>query len=170
MTAIASVLVAYATKHESTHEVAETVAAELAARGLRVETRPAAEISALEGYDAVVLGTALYMGRPHRDARHFLERHRGALAALPVAIFAMGPKSLSEEDVAGARGQLDQALGKVPDVRPVATAIFGGVVDPAKLRFPFSRMPATDARDWDAIRAWAGARAGELQASAAPSA
>ena len=34
-------------------------------------------------------------------------------------------------------------------------AIFGGVVDPAKLHFPFSHMDATDARDWDAIHTWA---------------
>ena len=28
-------------------------------------------------------------------------------------------------------------------------------MDPGKLRFPFDRMPATDARDWTAIRTWA---------------
>lgn len=39
-------------------------------------------------------------------------------------------------------------------LRHQATAIFGGVVDPSKLRFPFSRMGASDARDWDAVRAW----------------
>ena len=54
-----------------------------------------------------------------------------------------------------ARKQLDHALEKTPELEPVAVAIFGGVVDPDKLRFPFSHMPASDARDWDAIRAWA---------------
>jgi hypothetical protein len=43
----------------------------------------------------------------------------------------------------------------VPDVSPSAVAIFGGVVDPSKLRFPLSRMPASDARDWEAIASWA---------------
>jgi hypothetical protein len=33
-------------------------------------------------------------------------------------------------------------------------AVFGGAIDPARLRFPFNRMPASDARDWDAIRTW----------------
>ena len=28
-------------------------------------------------------------------------------------------------------------------------------MDPAKLRFPFNRMQASDARDWEAIRSWA---------------
>jgi hypothetical protein len=36
----------------------------------------------------------------------------------------------------------------------VATAVFGGAFDPAHHRFPFNRMPAADARDWNAIRAW----------------
>lgn len=45
-------------------------------------------------------------------------------------------------------------LRAIPDLTPVSVTIFGGVVDPARLRFPFSRMPATDARDWDAIGDW----------------
>jgi hypothetical protein len=34
-------------------------------------------------------------------------------------------------------------------------AVFGSVVDPARLRFPFDRIAASDARDSDAIRQWA---------------
>jgi len=95
------------------------------------------------------------MGRWHGDAIGFLERHRHALATIPVAIFAMGPKTLADADVAGARVQLDRALAKAPEVSPAAVAIFGGVVDPSTLRFPLSRMQASDARDWQAIAAWA---------------
>jgi hypothetical protein len=43
----------------------------------------------------------------------------------------------------------------VPDVDPYAVAVFGGAIDPRTLRFPFSHIPASDARDWNAIRAWA---------------
>ena len=55
---------------------------------------------------------------------------------------------------------------KTPTVRPALVAIFGGVVDPTKLRFPFNRLPATDARDWDAIRQFA-EQAGRLFARTA---
>jgi menaquinone-dependent protoporphyrinogen oxidase len=155
MNASQHVLIAYATKHGSTKEVSESIADTLAASGHEVDVRHAANVHDLDGYDGVILGGALYMGRWHSDAIGFLERHRHALATIPVAIFAMGPKTLADADVAGARAQLDRALAKVPDISPATVAIFGGVVDPSTLRFPLSRMQASDARDWQAIAAWA---------------
>jgi menaquinone-dependent protoporphyrinogen oxidase len=149
------VLVAYASKHGSTREVAEAIAGALAERGYTVEVRSAHEVTSVEPYAAVVVGGALYTGRWHRDARVFLARHRHALAERPVAVFGMGPRTLADAEVAGSRKQLDRALAAVPEVPPASVAIFGGVVDPSQLRFPFSRMPASDARDWDAIEAWA---------------
>ena len=150
-----SVTVAYATRAGSTGEVAERVARRLRAAGFDVDVRPAAEVIDLDAADAVVLGAALYMGRLHADARAFLRRHRTRLGKLPVAVFAMGPRTLEEDDVAAARTQLEAGLRKVPEIRPVLDGIFGGVLDPAKLRFPLNRLPAFDARDWAAIDAWA---------------
>jgi menaquinone-dependent protoporphyrinogen oxidase len=52
-------------------------------------------------------------------------------------------------------------LLKFPWFVPVGIEIFGGMFDPAKLRFPMNlipalkQMPASDIRDWTAIRAWA---------------
>ena len=163
-----TVLVAYATKSGSTREVADAVATTLSRQGLASEVRAAADVSSLEPYRAVVLGAALYMGRPHRDARRFLRRHRAQLAERPFAVFAMGPGSLKDTDVAGSRGQLDRALGRLPELRPLEVAVFGGVVKPEQLRFPFNRMPAADLRDWDAIEAWAGEVAEAFGDRAAP--
>ena len=61
---------------------------------------------------------------------------------------------------------MDKELANYPWLEPVAAELFGGAYDPAKLRFPDSllavfpasplhQMPASDLRDWDAIRAWA---------------
>jgi menaquinone-dependent protoporphyrinogen oxidase len=149
------VLVAYATKAGSTRDVAEAVARTLREHGLEADVRPVAEVGTLAPYDAIVLGTALYMGRIHRDARRFLRRHHPQLAERPLAVFAMGPKTLADDEVASSRAQLDGALAAYPDVHVGGVAIFGGVVNPARLRFPFNYMPASDVRDWDAIRAWA---------------
>jgi menaquinone-dependent protoporphyrinogen oxidase len=152
-----SALVAYASKHGSTREVAERVAEVMRRSGLDVDVMPAANVGHLRGYDPVVLGGALYTGRLHKDARSFLARHRDALSVRSVAVFAMGPRTNEPADVAGSRAQLDRTLAKTPEIEPVSVAIFGGVVDPDKLRFPFNRMPASDARDWPAIEAWAAA-------------
>jgi menaquinone-dependent protoporphyrinogen oxidase len=148
-------LVAYATKKGSVAEVAQFIGDTLRDRGLSVAVQPAHTVKSVDGYDQVVLGGALYMGRWHPDAKAFLKLHHQALASLQVAVFAMGPLTREEKDVASARTQLDRALRPYRDVTPVSVAIFGGVVDPSKLRFPFNHMPETDARDWDAIREWA---------------
>jgi len=156
------VLVAYATKHGSTAEVAEAVTGELQALGLDVELSELRKVRDLDGYRAVAIGAPLYTGRWHPDARKFVKRHGKALGELPVAVFALGPLKLTEDDVAGSRKQLDRALALAPELKPATVEVFGGVIDPAKLRFPFNRMPAGDARDWDAIRAWARSLPGEL--------
>jgi menaquinone-dependent protoporphyrinogen oxidase len=148
-------LVAYATKNGSTREVAETIAQTLEGQGFAVDTLPAAQVEELGGYDAVVVGGSIYMGRWHRDALALLEREQAALAELPLAVFALGSRTAEEPDLADCRAQLERNLAKLPGVHPCATAVFGSVIDPAKLRFPLNRLPASDARDWDVIRAWA---------------
>ena len=150
------VLIAYGTKHGSTEEVARAIGETLHALGLEAEVLPAARVEDVTPYDGVVVGGALYMGRWHPEALHFVERHRATLATMPVAVFAMGPRTLEEQEVEGSRTQLAKALAKVTEIDPYAVTVFGGVVDPRTLRFPLNRMPASDARDWDAIRAWAG--------------
>lgn len=149
------VLVAYATKHGSTREVADAIATTLQEQGLRVDLRAAADCRELDEHRAVVLGGALYMGRWHKDARAFLRRHDAALESRPVAVFAIGPQRTDDASVRSARRQLDRALARARGFAPLDVAIFGGVIDPAKLRFPFNRMQPSDARDWDAIRDWA---------------
>lgn len=164
-----SILVAYATKHGSTKEVAESLAATLQEHDLDVETRPAAEVDDVSRYDGVVVGGSLYMGRWHPNALGFLKRQRHALATRPVAVFGMGPRTTEAKDVAGARAQLDGALARVTGVDPFAVAIFGGVLDPRKLRFPLNRMQASDARDWEAIHGWAAELAEVFRGKPAPS-
>jgi menaquinone-dependent protoporphyrinogen oxidase len=150
-----NVLVAYASKHGTTREVAESIAHTLEERGLSVEIEEASGVRDITGYDAVVVGGGLYMGKWHADARRLLKRRRGELAGKRVAVFGMGPDSLEESRVAESRKQLDRALAATPEVEPIAVTIFGGALEPESWRFPFNRLPAFDARNWDAIRGWA---------------
>jgi menaquinone-dependent protoporphyrinogen oxidase len=150
-----NVLVAYASKHGTTREVAEFVASMLELRGLTVEVEEAARIGSIAHYDAVVVGGGLYMGKWHKDARRLLERHRRDLAHVRLAVFGMGPDELEESKVVESRKQLDRALAGTPELSPVAVTVFGGALKPEAWRFPFSRLPAFDARDWDEIEEWA---------------
>jgi menaquinone-dependent protoporphyrinogen oxidase len=149
------ILVAYGTKHGSTGEVAERIAETLRQQGFDTDLRPISEVKALGSYAAAVLGGSIYAGRLHPALMALLKRQCGELGRLPVAVFGMGPKTIDENDIAAARHQVDANLRRVHGFAPADVAIFGGVIDPGKLRFPFNRMPASDARDWDAIRAWA---------------
>jgi menaquinone-dependent protoporphyrinogen oxidase len=165
------VLLAYASTHGSTQEVAEAVAATLRDHGLAVDLQPVRNVRTLEGYHAVVLGAPLYMFHLHKDALRFLSRHQKALSdGLPVAIFAGGPFATGDEkEWQEVRKQLDQELAKYPWLRPVTVEVVGGKFDPARLHFPWNlipalkQMPPSDLRDWAAIGAWADSLAAQLQ-------
>jgi menaquinone-dependent protoporphyrinogen oxidase len=164
----ASVLVGYATVYGSTQEVAESIAETLHIEGCEVSLQPARKVHSLAGVQMVVLGAPLYMFRWHNDARHFLSKHRKALQSIPVAIFALGPFHNKEDEMQTARETLDKELAKYAWLAPAAIEVFPGKFDPNRLRFPYSligplkKMPPSDERDWDVIRAWASSLAAKL--------
>jgi len=164
----AAVLVGYATRSGSTQEIAEAIAAVFRGRGLAVDLQPLRNVRTLAGYRMLVLGAPLYMFRWHKDSLAFLSRHQKALTKLSVAVFALGPFHDEEKEWQEVRAQLDKELAKFSWLAPVAHAVFGGKFDPTKLRFPFNlipamkKMPASDIRNWDAIRAWASDLASKL--------
>lgn len=161
-----TILVAYATRYGSTREVAETIGATLRERRLVVDVRPARDVFDLHGYDAIVLGAPLYLGRFHGDAQRFMDLHADDLASLPVALFALGPLHDDEAEITSAHEQLDKEIAKHSWLTPIATEVFIGKYDPAHLTFPHRLLavlpasplhdvPALDSRDWVATRAWA---------------
>jgi menaquinone-dependent protoporphyrinogen oxidase len=145
---------------ERNRELAEErrTTASLLALGPTADAICAADVDA---YDAVFLGGSLCMGRWHADARAFLRRHRAALEERALAVFALGPLTLEEGQVAGSRRHLDKTLTRL-NVHPHFVTGFGGAVEPEKLHFPFNRMPQTDARDWAEIEAWTSEVAGQF--------
>jgi len=164
-----SVLVGYATRYGSTQEVAEAVAATLRECGLAVDVQPMREVRTLAGYNAVVLGAPLFMFHWHKDALRFLSRHHEDLMERPVAVFALGPvhDPYDKQEWQDSRAQLDKELAKFPWFKPITLELYGGKYDPAKLRPPINwfagKEPASDLRDWTAIRAWASNLAAKLE-------
>src|SRR5215469_8107515 len=156
-----TVLVAYSSKRGSTAEIAETVAATLCRAGLDVDLEPAEEVASLEPFDAVVLGSAVYLERWRGDARHFLKKHRKALRQLPFWAFSSGPVG----DPAGDNPEWAEPpnlAGKVEDLGCRGHVVFGGCL-PAephglieKAMVEGTPREFRDRRDWAEIRVWAG--------------
>jgi menaquinone-dependent protoporphyrinogen oxidase len=159
------ILIAYATRYGATQEVAGAITDVLRNAGFEVDMLPMGDIVTLESYGAVVLGAAIYNARWHPDAHHFLLRHEETLRQRPAAIFALGPVNTSAGAMRNSRRQLDQELEKVPWLKPVAIEMFVGKYDPTRpgLSFFDRFLPASDHRDWDAIRTWAKILPGRLQ-------
>jgi menaquinone-dependent protoporphyrinogen oxidase len=162
-----TVLVAYASKRGSTAEIAETVAATLRREGLGVCLEPAADVKSLEGYDAVVLGSAVYMRRWRGDARYFLKKHRKALRQIPFWVFSSGPVGDPTDDNPE-WVEPPQLAEKVEELGGRGHVVFGGRL-PAEPRGMMEKAMVEgvpkefrDRRDWGQIRAWAKQVAGDL--------
>lgn len=164
------VLVTFCSTSGSTQEVAERVADTLRGCGLVVDLIPMRAVGSIGRYSGVVCGSPLYLFHLHKDAQRFLKKHREELSgSLPVAIFAGGPfGEKAAEQMEEVRRSLAVELEKYPWLKPVSVHVIGGKFDPHRLRFPWNlvpamrNMPASDARDWDAIRDWSSGLAVKL--------
>ena len=85
------VLVTYGTSNGTTRHVAEVLADQLRRDHVVVDVAPALEIHLVDGYDAVVLGGAVFASHWHDDARRFARRHAVALLQRPVWLFSCVP-------------------------------------------------------------------------------
>ncbi|KOG54749.1 flavodoxin [Streptomyces griseoflavus] len=151
------VLVAYGTQNGGTAGIAEEIAATLEKDGLAAEPRPAADVTDVTAYDAVVLGGGLYAGRWHRDARRFARRLRSALLERPVWCFSSGPldATATQKDIPPTRA-VQRHMSRI---KARGHTTFGGRLDPHPqgwlARSMAKRGMAHDWRDFDQIRAWA---------------
>jgi menaquinone-dependent protoporphyrinogen oxidase len=85
-----TVLVAAASKHGATDEIAERIGADLAERGLDVDVKKLEKVGDLGGYEAFVLGSGIYLGKWLKEARSFVDAHAGELVERPTWLFASG--------------------------------------------------------------------------------
>jgi len=160
-----TVLVTYATKHGSTRGIAEAIGTTLADRGIPTEALPVDGVADAGRYDAVVLGSAVYMGRWLKEATEFARRHREQLTQRPLWLFSSGPlgtQVVDDEEQPKELAELRQTLG------PRDHRLFFGALTRDALGFgermvvKAVKAPEGDFRDWDEIRAWAATIADEL--------
>ena len=165
------VLVTAATKYGATTEIAAAIAEVLDEHGLEATVLPPEQVKGVDGYDVVVVGSAVYAGHWLKPARE-LERHSAALADRPVWLFSSGPVGdppKPEED------PVDVAdLLAATDARE--HRIFAGKLVRKQLSFPERaivsalRVPEGDFRDWTEIRQWAAGIADAMGAGFSPQA
>jgi menaquinone-dependent protoporphyrinogen oxidase len=171
-----SVLVAVASRHGSTEEIAEAIGIAIHGKGFRVDvvklTDPAESGSKPDPaeYEAVVLGSGVYLGRWLAPAREFITMNDETLRAMPVWVFSSGPIG----DHHAGDGEHAPVATLAATINPVGYRTFGGKLDRQGLgrveRVVVSLLKATDEddRDWDDITSWACGIADVLQARAVP--
>lgn len=154
------VLVTYATRAGSTVEVAQAIAETLGDHGFSVDLRPAKDKPLVEGYHAVVTGSAIRTGAWLPEAVDFVKDNQAALRSLPVVFYTVHLRNLGddEESRAGRLAYLEEVR---PLVKAADAVFFPGKLDLTRLS-PLDGWVATqvggkeeDLRDWKAIRAWA---------------
>lgn len=151
------VLVSAASKHGSTREIAAVVAKTLDRAGFDCDHIDPADIEDVGHYDAVVLGSAIYMGQWLSEARELLERIEPQVAGKPLWLFSSG---LSESP--RTRGAAPPVGGSRLDRLTVSGHHhFSGKLDVLQLSLAeraaimAARGTYGDARDMDAVAAWA---------------
>jgi menaquinone-dependent protoporphyrinogen oxidase len=161
------VLVTTASRHGSTEEIAALIARVMRLHGMDTVELAAADVDDLSGYDAVVLGSAVYAGHWLAPATSLVSRFQAQLAERPVWLFSSGPvgfpltpaKAEDMTRVVGAIGAIEHRL-------------FAGRIDRSELgrleraMVRMVRAPEGDYRDLGEVSHWAAAIAETLVAAA----
>ena len=112
-----SILVAHASKHGSTEETARFIADRLRERGIEADAAPVQDVSHLSGVEAVVLGSAIYLGSWMKEALDFVDRHLSTLQSIPVWLFSVGPLGTEIQDEEEQPKQLGESQTAETDAR-----------------------------------------------------
>jgi menaquinone-dependent protoporphyrinogen oxidase len=158
----AQILVAYATKYGATTEIAEKIGQVLRQAGLHTDVLPADRVGDATAYQAVVLGSAVYIAQWRKEAATFLKANEKALAERPVWLFSSGPTGEGDPVELLKGWRLPKALQPIAErIHARDIAVFNGALDPKKLNLIERWMvknvkaPVGDFRDWNAITSWA---------------
>jgi menaquinone-dependent protoporphyrinogen oxidase len=151
------VLVSAASKHGSTDEVARTIAEVLTESGLSAVVAAPATITSLNGFDAAVIGSAVYYGKWLDAAKTLVERHTASFDGRPVWLFSSGPLG----DPAKPEGDPVDVPALMARTHARGHRVFAGRLDKGRLGLAEKVVvrgvgaAEGDFRPWAEIRAWA---------------
>ena len=151
------VLVTYASKMGATAGIAEAIGALLRERGHEADVRDVAEVDSITEYDAVILGSAIYIRRWRPEAVRFLRQYADQLSDRHVWLFHSGPVGPASDQVQAMPRKV-QRLARRIGATPAMT-FAGKLTTETAEGFLATRMARTelagDFRDWELITAWA---------------
>lgn len=151
------VLVTAASKHGATTEIADAIANKIRESDITVDRVLPETVLAVDPYDAVVVGSAVYGGHWLEPARRLVNDHAATLAQRPVWLFSSGPIG----DPPKPDEELVEIAPMVERIGARGHRTFPGRLDPPALGFveravtAALRAPHGDFRDFTEIRAWA---------------
>ena len=164
------VLVAYASKHGTTAEIAGKIGDTLKQAGLQVDVLTVKSVKDPASYKAFVLGSAVYIAMWRKEMAQFVQKNEKLLSGRPVWIFSSGPMGEGDptELLHGWRfPEAQRSL--IESIKPRDVALFHGAIDIKKMSLfekwvlKSVKAPTGDFRDWDAINKWAAGIADELK-------
>ena len=177
-----SALIVHASRHGSTAGIAERIGEVLRSEGIETVVAPATDRPDPSGFDACVVGGAVYMGSWQKEGIEYLERNATTLRTRPTWLYSCGPlpnsskeRSADEDRYGGALGPADgpgsggrkkiEGLAELIGVREhrILTGAYDPNDPPKAISERLARMmpavkdilPEGDFREWDAIEAWA---------------
>jgi menaquinone-dependent protoporphyrinogen oxidase len=155
-------LVTYASKYGATAEIAEKIGEVLNSAGLKTDVLSIKQVSDPSQYNAVILGSAVYIGQWRKEAVKFLEANKTELTKKQVWLFSSGPTGEGDPVELLEGWDFPKGQKEIADrIQPQDITVFHGSVEPNKLNFLHKWMigkvdaPVGDFRDWEAITSWA---------------
>jgi menaquinone-dependent protoporphyrinogen oxidase len=160
------ILVAYATKHGSTAEVADFIGQVFHEHDLDTSVMAVDQVQSVEGYDAFVIGSPVYGSMWLTEISQFLQRFETDLSKKPVYFWMNCIRVLEPE---GREQALAEYIHK-PTMEKIGVrdiGVFGGKLKLDEIdwnerwtlsaRYEGESLPGSrndDYRDWNAIREW----------------
>jgi len=161
-----NVLIAVASKYGATAEIGDEIERVLVERGCQVTRMTPDDVSSPEGFDAAIIGSAVYTGHWMKPARELIERTGSMFGERPVWLFSSGP--------IGDPPEPEEEPVDVADIVRATRArdhrVFAGKLARKQLSFTERAMvvafraPDGDFRDWTEIREWASQIAADVLA------
>jgi menaquinone-dependent protoporphyrinogen oxidase len=160
--ATSRILVLHASRHGSTRQIAEHIWRTLGVHNVHADLRAAEDFTDPQNYDAVVLGTAVYLGQWMKEADRYLEKFEAILKNKPLWIFASGPTGAGDAlDLMEGHDVPENIMPLLDRIHPKEIRLFHGALDRhqlnmiERLMIRVVKAPTGDFRHWEDIAEWA---------------